>query len=128
MTTVPRLIPVTMMIAPSVTEVGRIAQTRHPYSKDRLIQIKWNGTVAHSRNIRIPATLTRTKTHQPISTQYRRHKQPIRSAKVNPVAHAADGGDHVRLQLRPQPPHVDVDHVRLRVEAVAPDRRQEALF
>src|SRR6266702_2962009 len=128
MTSAPRLKPVTMMIAASASEVARIVQTCHPYSKDRLIQIKWNGTVAHSRSIRIPATLTRTKIHQPISTRYRRHKQPIRSAKVNPVAHAANGGDHVRFQLRPQSPDVYVDHVRLRVEAVAPDRRQEALL
>src|SRR5215475_9385460 len=128
MTSAPRLKPVTMMIAASAAKVARIPQTRHPYTRNRLIQIKWKGTVAHPRNIKIPATLTRTKIHQPISTWYRRHPEATRSAKVNPVAYAADGRDHVRFQLRPQPPDVDVDHVRLRVEAVAPDRRQQALL
>src|SRR6266487_387582 len=127
-TSTPRLKPVTMMMAASAAKVARIPQSRHPYTRNRPIQIKWNGTVAHSRNIRIPATLASTKIHQPISTRYRRHRREIRSAKVNPVADAADGGDHVRVQLRPQPPDVDVDHIRLRVEAVAPDRGQEALL
>src|SRR5215831_8459327 len=128
MTSAPRLKPVMMMIVASAAEVARILQSRHPYTRNKLIQIKWNGTVAHSRNIRIPATLTRTKIHQPISIRYRRHRPAIHSAKVNPVAHAADGGDHVRFQLRPQPPDVDVDHIRLRIEAVAPDRREQALL
>src|SRR5215467_699450 len=127
-TSMPRLKPVTMMMTASAARAARIPQSRQPYMRNRLIQIKWKGTIAHSRNIRIPATLTRTKIHQPVSTRYRPHQQAIRSAKVNLVAHAADGGDHLRFQLRPQPPDVDIDHVRLRVEAVAPDRRQEALL
>src|SRR5215468_9352666 len=119
MTSAPRLKPVTMMIAASAAKVARIPQTRHPYTRNRLIQIKWKGTVAHPRNIRIPATLTRTKIHQPISTWYRRHPEATRSAKVNPVAHAADGRDHVRFQLRPQPPpHGPGPGVRLLADRV----------
>src|SRR5215831_20641723 len=109
-TSMPRLKPVTMMMTASAARAARIPQSRQPYMRNRLIQIKWNGTVAHSRNIRIPATLTRTKIHQPTSTRYRRQKEPIHSAKVNSVAHATDRGDHVRFQFRPQPPDVDVDH------------------
>src|SRR6266540_2524835 len=126
--------PVSKMTAASAVEVARNPQTRQPYISDSPIQMKWKGTVAHSENARIPATLTNTKRHQRISIQYRRANAAARRVaitrlvKVHPITRPAYGDDGVRNKLCAQPPHVHVDDVGSGREAVAPHGRQEALL
>src|SRR6266849_4121677 len=45
-----------------------------------------------------------------------------------PVPGTAHRLDQVEPELRPQPPHADVDHVGAGVEVVPPDRRQQLIF
>src|SRR5258708_14464976 len=45
-----------------------------------------------------------------------------------PVPGTAHRLDQVEPELRPEPPHADVDHVRAGVEVVSPDRCQQLIL
>src|SRR5579859_7315690 len=134
------------MTTASTQAVGRVGQTRNPYSSVRLIQMKWNGTVSQCEKITIAARLATEKPAQATSTQASR---PRKRGQCSPggrcgqrVCHGHDGGpawpggpgrgrsgcelitltthrlDQFKAQLGPEPPDAHVHHVRARVEVV----------
>jgi hypothetical protein len=66
---------VVIMTTASTHSVGRVAQTRNPYSRVRLIQMKWNGIVSQFENTRMAARFTTENSAQATSTQATRQGQ-----------------------------------------------------
>src|SRR6266498_2765550 len=95
--------------------------------------MKWKGTVAHWLKIRMPHAFTPTKIHHPTSMRWCRKPRASRSPhsgglEINAIADAPYRRDDIRPELLPQSSDVDVHNVCLRVEVVAPHRRQQARF
>src|SRR2546428_2859585 len=90
--------------------------------------MKWNGTVSQSGSRSIAARFRAAKTIHAMSTQCLPNGLSERSGCIDPVSLPPDGADGIRAELRPQPTHVDVDHIGFRFEVIAPDRRQDALL
>src|SRR6266511_3259530 len=95
--------------------------------------MKWNGTVSQVGTSHIPPRLATAKPTQATSSQpncrngqSRRLRTP--SATIDLVPLAAHRPDRLRAELRPQPSHVDVDHVGAGVEVVLPDRGEQPLL
>src|SRR5437870_3803202 len=120
--------PVNPITAASTVSVGRVRQTRNPYRTVRLTQMKWNGTVSHVGMTSIAARLASEKTTQATSIHRSRCGHSIASGRIEAVPYPTGRRDRVRTELRAEPADVDVDHVRARVEVVAPDRRQQPLL
>src|SRR5712691_2681661 len=119
--------PVADMTATSTTMVGPGRQTQNPYRIVMLTQMKWKGTVSQVGTSCIATRLAAAKT--PHATLSHSPRPPgRRSGRVEAIALSSHGDDRLRAELLPQAGHVDVDHVRARVELVAPDRRQEVLL
>src|SRR5438477_12944559 len=87
--------------------------------------MKWKGTVSQSGNTSMAARFRPEKTIQAMSTQCRPKRPSTVSGCIDAVSLAPDGDDRPRAELRAEPPDVDVDHVRLGLEVIPPDRRQE---
>src|SRR5579862_1874179 len=85
----------------------------------RLIQTKWNGIVSHDGHAIIAATLTPAKANQPTSTLR------LRSQAIPDMANSLDWRHWPELLAKP--PDADLDDVRSRVEAIAPDLREQSL-
>src|SRR6266568_4897326 len=118
-------VPVSTMTAPRVHMVGRTAQTRNPYSRVRLTQMKWKGTVSHSGNSSIAPRFATLNPAQATSIHRRPPGSGRRSGRDDTVPLASDRLHGPGTELAPEPAHVDVDDVRPAVEEVAPDRRQQ---
>src|SRR3569623_3378389 len=123
--------PVTTTITASDTTVTFMLQPRQPYMSETPIQMKWNGTVAHARSTKIPQALAATKHHHRMSTRYWRHTTAVRrgtptvTSESDAIPDSAHGGHRCRPELLADPPDVDVDHVGLRIEVVAPHLREQ---
>src|SRR5437879_10530835 len=92
----------------------------------RLTQMKWNGTVSQVAKMNIPVRLARAKITQATSIQSRpRVGQVHRSGDFNPVTLAPNSPDRLTHALCPEPPYIDVHHVRSRIEPVSPDVAHE---
>src|SRR4029453_12617585 len=94
----------------------------------RLTQMKWNGTVSHSGANAIATRLASANPTQARSGQKRRSGQPKRSGYGDSISLTPHGRDRVGAQFRPEPAHIDVDHVGAGIEVVLPDRRQQPLL
>src|SRR3954470_7152666 len=81
--------------------------------------MKWNGIVSHCSHRSTAPRFAAAKASQASST-------PLRLSKAVPgVAYGFDR--RARAELLPQSPDTDVDHVRMRIEVIAPDLREQAL-
>src|SRR5438309_2288852 len=77
----------------------------------------------------MPRRLAIAKIAQRTSTQRSpRPGTPRRSGLVNAISLTAHRSDRLAADLVAQPAHVDVDDVRARVEAVAPDGGEDPLL
>src|SRR6266536_860065 len=116
-------VAVSTMTAPRVHMVGRTAQTRNPYSRVRLTQMKWKGTVSHSGNNNIATRFATLNPAQATSIHRRPPGSGRRSGRDHTVSLSSHRLDGPGPELAPEPAHVDVHHVRPAVEVVAPHRR-----
>src|SRR6476660_361349 len=81
--------------------------------------MKWNGIVSQLGTSPIATRFATGKASHASST-------PLRRAKPIPaMTHRLDR--RLRAELLPQPPHADVNDVRVRFEVIAPDLREQAL-
>src|SRR5690242_13950351 len=80
--------------------------------------MKWNGIVSQSGQSCIATRFAAAKANHTASIALRRKKA---------IAAMPHGLDRVGAELLPQPADADLDHVRLRVEVVAPDVREQPL-
>src|SRR6476620_4348246 len=87
--------------------------------------MKWKGTVSHEGIRSIAARLASENSTQATSIHRSRFGHSSASGRIEPVSHPADRGDRVGTELRPEAANVNVDHVRPRVEVIAPDRGQQ---
>src|SRR5438105_4342527 len=90
--------------------------------------MKWKKTVSQVAKTTIATRLTTTKTTHATSTQASGDGQRRLSATIDAIALTAYGDDNVRTELRPKPPHTDVNHVGRRIESKAPHGLQEPLL
>src|SRR5581483_1881265 len=110
--------PVPAATAASTRPVTLGDQTRNPYSSVRLIHMRWKGIVSHDGQAIIAARHVAASAPQASS---------MRSGR-DAVARISHRLDRVRAaELLAQPSYADVDDVRSRVEAVAPDLREQPL-
>src|SRR5437868_15526003 len=107
------LAPVAAATIASTIPVATGRQTRNPKTTVRLIQTKWNGIVSQLGHATIAPKFAAANAAQASSTALRRDQAITR------MSHRLDGS--VRSELPAKPPDADVDHVRARVEVVAPD-------
>src|SRR6516164_8858371 len=136
----PMAAAVVAMTTASTNSVGRGAQVRNPYSRVKLIQMKWKGTVSQPANAKIATRLTAEKAAHTASSSAGRNGQlsltanlpspEIRSASPPSVvgkliALTAHRLDQAEAEFGPQPPHAHVDHVGARVEVVSPHAGQQ---
>src|SRR2546423_13312468 len=81
--------------------------------------MKWNGIVSQLAQRTIAARFARAKTAQATSTRLRsNHSITGMSDRLDRCA---------RAELLPETPNADVDHVRARIEVVAPDLGEQPL-
>src|SRR5437773_6510372 len=92
--------PVAAITNASTVSVGRVLQTRNPYSTVRLTQMKWNGTVSHEGMSSIAARLTNENSTQATSIHRSRCGHSRASGRIEPVPHPTDRADRVRTELR----------------------------
>src|SRR5947208_7353971 len=81
--------------------------------------MKWKGIVSQLGQSAIATRFAAAKANHAASTALRRSKS------ITAMPNRFDGG--IRAELLPQPPDADLDHVRARVEVVAPDVREQPL-
>src|SRR5437868_13427813 len=81
--------------------------------------MKWKGTVSQYSQRTIASKFASANASQASSTALRRSK---------PVTRMTDGFDRrIRAELLSQPADADVDDVRMRIEVIAPDLREQPL-
>src|SRR5690242_6920367 len=80
--------------------------------------MKWNGIVSQSGQSSIATRFAAAKANHAASTALRCNQ---------PIAAMPHGLDRVGAELLPQPADADLDDVRLRIEVVSPDVREQAL-
>src|SRR3984957_3337742 len=103
----------------------------------RPAQMRWNGIVSQPGNMIMKSRLTRAKIHHATSIARAGYGQPNRgrcgrrcergalppsSARLKLIALTSHRLDQFEPELGAEPPDAHVDHVRSRVEVVAPDR------
>src|SRR5438093_1261415 len=116
------------MTAASVASVELIFQTRNPYRIVTLTQMKWKGTVSHDGKRTIATRFATANRPHAMSIQYWRSGQSLPSVDIEAVPLSPNGLDEVGAELRPQTAHIDVDHVRLRIEVEAPHGSEQPLL
>ena len=73
---------VAAITTPRTHSVGRVAQVRNPYSRVKLIQMKWKGTVSQPANAKIAIRLMTEKTTHTASSSAGRKGQLSRMANL----------------------------------------------
>src|SRR5512133_3716986 len=121
-------VAVVAMTAPSTHIVGRVRHTRNPYSRVRLTQMKWNGTVSHVGMSAMTARLARANATHAMSTQLSPFGHSNRSRRIDAISLSPDGPDELGSELGPEPSHVDVHHVRPGIELIPPYGGEQALL
>src|SRR5215469_2779097 len=86
-------VAVVAMTTASTHTVGRVDQTRKPYSSVRLIQMKWNGTVSQREKTTIATRLAMVKAPHATSTQANGHRGAGRPrGQCSPRGQCGPGG------------------------------------
>src|SRR5437016_1281425 len=94
----------------------------------RLTQMNRKGTVCHWGTSRMATRFSATNTTQAMSTHDGRNGRDRGSRAIDAIPLSSHRHDRAGPQLRPKPAHVDVHHIRARLEVVAPYGGQEVLL
>src|SRR6476661_9415532 len=106
-----------------IASVGSNGHTRKPYTIVTQRKSRWYGIVSSPGEVAMASSMAAQNAKTATSIAALRDSPRLDDLEL--VAHIAHRADHVGVHLVPQAPHVDVDDVGGRVEAVAPHLREQ---